>query len=274
MAEQLPTKIDYGSFVPYYIQLKEQLKGQIDLGHYGPGDLLPSESDFCRTLAVSRTVVRQALQALEYDGLIYRRRGKGSFVAEPKVHERMAQRLTGFYQDMVEQGHTVMNRVLRQERLPAGADAGKYLELDVNTQVILCERVRMVDGKPVNFSVSYVPYAACPALLVEDLREQSLYAFIEQACGQRIVRGRRTIETNLPTRQIADLLEMDGHMPVFKITSTCYFANGAPIEHSRGYHRGDRSLFEVELLREAETSVGERSVNRRQDLPKSYTLIR
>ncbi len=272
MIEQLPTRIDYGSFVPYYIQLKEQIKGQIDLGHYGPGDLLPSEADFCRTLAVSRTVVRRALQELEYDGLIYRRRGKGSFVAEPKVRERLAQKLTGFYQDMVEQGHSVTNRVLRQELLPAGADAGKYLELAVSTQVIICERLRLVDGKPINFSVSHVPYAACPTLLLADLKEQSLYAFIEQACGQRIVRGRRTIETSLPTRQIADLLELDVHLPVFKITSTCYFADGTPIEHSRGYHRGDRSLFEVELLRDA--PAGERAIDRRKDLPTSYTLIR
>ncbi len=255
-------QLDHSSFVPFYVQIKEHLKTQIEGGILQPGALLPSEAELCSHYGISRTVVRQALQELEYDGLIYRRRGKGSFVAERKVHERLVQRLTGFYQDMVDQGHQVDNRILRQNLASAGADVGRYLEIDPAEQVIICERLRLVDGKSVNFSVSHVPHARCSALLEADLSHQSLYAFIERTCRQPITRGRRTIEAILPTPQLAQLLDIDTDLPVFKITSTCYLADGTPIEHSRGYDRSDRSLFEVELLRGVD-----------DDLPTSYRLI-
>jgi len=255
-------QIDHDSFVPYYAQIKEYLRQQIAQGHLLPGTLLPSEADLCATFDVSRIVVRRALQELEYEGLIYRRRGKGSFVAEPKVHEQLVQRLTGFYQDMVDQGHRVLNHVLRLETVGADGNIGQRLQVPTDGVLIVCERLRLVDEKPVNFSVSYVPLALCAELLDADLTQRSLYAFLEERCGQPITHGQRTIEAALPTRQIADLLDIDSDLPVFKITNICYLRNGTPVEYSIGYHRSDRTLFEVQLMRSSERS-----------LPSGYTLI-
>lgn len=258
-------RIDHSSFVPYYVQVKEQVTREIERGDWPPGSLLPSEAELCARFDVSRTVVRQAMQEMEFEGLIYRRRGKGSFVTDRKVHERLVQKLTGFYQDMIDQGHSVTNRVLRQTVAPAGSDIARPLGLEPTAEVVVIERLRLVNGNAINFSVSSVPYAICPSLLTADLVNQSLYAFIERACHQRIVRGRRTIEAILATDEIAQLLGVDADMPMFRITSICFLADGTPIEHARGYHRGDRSMFEVELLRDSEVPAAE--------LPKGHTLV-
>jgi GntR family transcriptional regulator len=241
--------IDRTSFTPLYAQLKEILRTQIDHGVRQPGALLPSEAELCSTYEVSRTVVRQALQELEIEGRIYRRKGKGSFVAETKVHETLVQKLTGFYQDMVAQGFQVMNRVLRQEVIPAPAPIAAALEISPGTPVIVVERVRCANGEPVNLSLSHMPYARCAGILRADLTEQSLYALLENLTGHAITRGRRKIEVILPNRHVADLLELEGDVPVFVLTSVCYLDDGTPVEHALGYHRGDRSLFEVELVR-------------------------
>jgi GntR family transcriptional regulator len=256
-------QIDHGSFVPYYVQIKDYLLGQIAQGDLPPGALLPSETELCSAFDVSRIVVRRALQELEHEGLIYRRRGKGSFVAEPKVHEQLVQRLTGFYQDMVDQGHVVYNRVLRQELETVDSEIGRWLQLPLHGAIIVCERLRLVDDKAVNLSMSYVPRDLCPGLLTADLTQQSLYALLEETCRMPITRGERTIEAILPSSTVSELLEIDPRLPVFKITNTCYLENGTPIEHSVGYHRSDRTLFEVQLVRGAEHS-----------LPSSHTLIR
>lgn len=271
----MSVQLDPTSFTPYYAQLLEYLRGEIARGVWKPGDLLPSEADLCNTFTVSRTVVRRALQELEYQGLIYKRRGKGTFVAEAKMHEAMVQRLTGFHQDMIDQGYSITNRVLRQEAAAAEDDVRNALAMSADQSVIVCERLRLVDEKPVNFSVSYVPQDRCPQLLTADLRNQSLYAFIEQATGRSITRGRRTIETILPSEQIAELLEIDGDLPVFRITNTCFLEDGTPIEHSLGYHRSDRVRFEVELLRMPKVARPVDSGQGMLDpgLPQGHTLI-
>lgn len=255
-------RIDQDSFVPYYVQIKEHLRQQIAQGDLPPGSSLMSEAELCAAFQVSRIVVRRALQELEHEGLIYRRRGKGSFVAEPKVHEQLVQRLTGFHQDMVEQGHVVLNRVLRQECVVAEGKIAQLLHLSPEEAVVVCERLRFVDNKAVNLSVSYVPYRLCPGLLDTDLTQRSLYSLLEACSGRSIIRGERTIEAILPPAAIAELLDIDAQLPVFRITNTCYLDDGTPIEHSVGYHRSDRTLFEVQLVRGNEST-----------LPSSYTLI-
>ncbi len=92
--------IDRRSPIPYYIQVKKALQEYIEHGERQPGDQLPGELELCRMFDVSRTVIRQALREMEYGGLIVREKGKGTFIAEPKIGESLVQYLTGLYQDM------------------------------------------------------------------------------------------------------------------------------------------------------------------------------
>ena len=84
----LDRQLDRHSFVPLYYQLQEILKEQLESGRWHPGDPLPSEPDLARMFKVSRVVVRQALAILEDDRQIVRVRGRGTFVAQPKLDYR------------------------------------------------------------------------------------------------------------------------------------------------------------------------------------------
>jgi GntR family transcriptional regulator len=88
--------INHSSPIPYYIQVIEALTDRSSRGEWRVGDQLPGEQVFCEMFDVSRTVIRQALQSLMQEGLIIRRKGRGTFIAEPKISESLAQRLTGF----------------------------------------------------------------------------------------------------------------------------------------------------------------------------------
>ncbi len=74
------SKIDRGSPVPIYHQLKTLILDQIASGLWRPGDQIPSESELCRLYGISRAPVRQALKELEYEGVLVRRSGAGTFV--------------------------------------------------------------------------------------------------------------------------------------------------------------------------------------------------
>ena len=64
---------------------EQELRQAIASGTFRPGTQLPTEAELCQMLAVSRTVVREALRVLEEDGLVARRHGVGTFVRDAPI---------------------------------------------------------------------------------------------------------------------------------------------------------------------------------------------
>jgi DNA-binding GntR family transcriptional regulator len=63
-----------------YQKLYETLRKQIVEGIYGPGDLLPSESELKAAHHLSQPTVRKAVELLEQEGFVEKKQGKGSIV--------------------------------------------------------------------------------------------------------------------------------------------------------------------------------------------------
>jgi GntR family transcriptional regulator len=244
-----PPVIDHSSPVPYYAQVKETLRGRIERGDWKPGAQLPGEPELCTMFDVSRTVIRQALTELMYEGLIVRAKGKGTFVAEPKIMENLAQKLTGFYQDMADHGNPPVSRVLKQHVIPASAKVAGFLHLAHNTPVLEIERLRFVKDEPIVLVTTFLPYDRCADLLKADLTRQSLYGVMEQHLGLVITRGHRTLEAVPANQREAELLQVDVGAPLMLLDSVSYLDDGTPIEYYHALHRGDRSRFEAELVR-------------------------
>ena len=77
--------VDKTSLTPIYSQLKEMVREKIEAGIWPPGTLIPSERDFCEQFGISRMTVRQALGELVSEGMVVREKGKGTFVAQPRL---------------------------------------------------------------------------------------------------------------------------------------------------------------------------------------------
>jgi GntR family transcriptional regulator len=244
-----PPVIDHSSPVPYYAQVKERIRGRIERGDWKPGAQLPGEPELCKMFDVSRTVIRQALTELMYEGLIVRAKGRGTFVAEPKIMENLAQKLTGFYQDMADHGNPPVSRVLTQRIIPANAKVAGFLNLPSNTLVLEIERLRFVKDEPIVLVTTYLPYDRCVDLLEADLTRQSLYGIMEQHLGLVISRGHRTLEAVPANQREAELLQVEMGAPLMLLDSVSYLDDGTPIEYYHALHRGDRSRFEAELVR-------------------------
>jgi len=247
---RLNTNIDRTSPLPYYVQLKTALAEAIESGQWVPGDRIPSEPELCTMFGVSRTVVRQALKDMTYQGLVVREKGKGTFVAEPKISSgSLVHSLVGFYQDMAERGQAPVTRVLEQAIEPAGAKLATALGLESTTPVIKLVRLRFVQDEPIVLVTSYLPYDLCPELVNADLSEQSLYAFLKSAYGLSVASGRRRIESVAAGEAEARLLNIEEGAPLLKLDSVSYLQDGTPLEYFHGAFRGDRSRFEIEIDR-------------------------
>jgi GntR family transcriptional regulator len=239
--------IDKASPVPYYQQLKEILRADIARRELRPGARLPGDHELCEQYGVSRPVVRQALSELQYEGVLDRVKGRGTFVAPQLTSQSLVQSLTGLHADVSAMGRTLLSDVRALKVTAADPEVAARLEIPVGTAVVLIERLRFVDGEPWVYTVSHVPAALAPDLVDQDLREQSLYALLERRYGLRLLRSRRAVEAHAPSARLARDLGLPRHGPVLKLTNVSYDADNRPVETFVAYHRGDRSRFEVEL---------------------------
>ena len=239
--------INFSSRIPYYVQLIDLLRSEIEDGVWKPGERLPGELELCETYGISRTVVRQALRELELEGLIERKKGRGSFVLEPKISENLIQQI-----GLLEWGRnpTVQIRNIAVEL--AGRKTAEHLQIDVGTPVIAIERLRLVDGEPRILVSSYVPHDLCPGLEYLDLADTSLFVVLEEQYGLQIARGRRDFEAVIADEREAELMEIEIGAPLMLVNGISYLADGRPVEFSHAVHRGDRSRFEVEVVRTQE----------------------
>ena len=240
--------IVFDSHIPYYYQLIEIIKENIKAGVWMPGDRIPSEMEFCEQFGISRTVVRQALRELVTENIIVKRKGKGTFVAKPKIHEGLIQKLTGFYHDMVERGLEPKTKVLFQDIVPANKKIADYLDVQVGTEVVEIERLRYIHDEPIQVVTTYVPLHLSPKLAIVDLTHRSLYEYLETENGIKLYRGKRYIEAVLANQEEAERLEITVGDPLIMLDSVSYTKTGKVIEYYHAVHRGDRTRFEVELV--------------------------
>lgn len=244
-----PKSIDRDSVIPYYYQLKEYLKRLIDEKQIPEGEKISSEMELCREHGVSRTVVRQALNELVNEGLLTRRKGKGTFVSRPKIIGNLLQDLYGFHKDMTGQDLEVKSIILDFCIIEANKKVVEILRLKPGEKVFKLVRLRYVNNEPIVYVTSYIPYSFCPGLVDEDLSKVSLYSILEKKYGLEIVSSRRSIEAIAATEDVASMLDMPKDAPLLLLRSVSYHKNDIPVEYYEAKHRGDRSGFTVNLVR-------------------------
>lgn len=240
------TNLRSESHVPYYVQLKYILKARIRTS--APHTALPSEQALSEEFGVSRPVVRQALSELVHDGLIYRLRGKGSYVAAPKIMEDQVQRLTSMQEELRSKGYEPVTVVLQQEVLEAEPLVSEQLEIAPGRAIVALRRLRILDGEPLMIDTTLLPHDLCAGLENIDLSSRSLYETLASEFGLKIARGSRTLEAVGAGSEIADALQIPPGSPVMHIELISYADNGRPLELSDSYHRGNRARFRFEVL--------------------------
>ncbi len=238
--------IDKTSPLPYHYQLRELIRVEITSNRWQVGDQLPSENRFCDYFQVSRTTVREALDALVSEGLLIREKGVGTFVAAPKYREQWSGSSVGFSDSLTEQGYLIDTRVLDLHPVQAPHDIRQELYLQSDDNVILLKRLRFIMQQPILFVKSYLPEKLFPGLTEIDFSNRSLYQTLRENYQVRITRIRRRMESIAADESVAALLEVKPGFPIMYIENTAFDDNGVPIEYYIAWRRGDKARFEFE----------------------------
>jgi len=243
-------KLDSGP-VPMWFQIAERLRAAVESGEFAPGDRLPSETELNGLFGVSRTTARSALDRLEHEGLITRRAGKGSIVLPPRVDQPL-KTFAGFADEMRSRGLTPRYDTRSISFLPATREVSESLRVAAGSAVIAIERLLYADDFPMATSQSWLS----PDVLrghkpptKSELNAGSLYAWIEQKCGVRIVGGEEFVHAANADEKTAKSLRIAAGTATLVAHRLARSAIGGPVEFVILHYRADRYRFGVEWRR-------------------------
>ena len=208
------------------------------------GDLLPSDAELCETFNVSRMTARQAVQLLVNEQLVDRRRGRGTFVAPPKVQRLLGSPLS-FTDNMHERGLTASSRPLTSQVVPASASEAEALGIDENDPVHVIERVRLADGVPMAIERVALPTAVASKIDTQ-LGSGSLHRAFEVA-GLIPSKALSDVSARLSTDWEQDQLETSPTSVILVEERTILDQHDLPMEHTVTLYAADRYTFSVEF---------------------------
>jgi GntR family transcriptional regulator len=237
----MPLRIDTSSLIPFYYQIREQLRQQITSGQLKPGDALPSEAQIGSETGVSRMTARQALTQLANEGLVLRQRGRGSFVAAPKATLDSSQfPLQGYTELLGQIGMEAGAVVLTQVVEPATEAVAAQLKVIPSDPVVRITRQRLMGSEAMSLETSYYPHSRCPGLANLDLTNKSIYRLLGECYGITLFYATDTIELSVAGAYEANQLKINEGVPVVLVTRLSFLEDNTPLEFTQTIHRGDR----------------------------------
>ncbi|GIK55675.1 MAG: GntR family transcriptional regulator [Chloroflexi bacterium] len=236
--------VDRNSPLPLHYQLKQYLLEQIESGVWQPNDLIPSEQELQTLFGVSRITVRQALRDLVYEGLLIRERGRGTFVAPPKMTHSPADHrsLTEFMLDKaIKPGWQVLN----QEFVEASREVASALALPHRARVYRIHRLRLANDEPIGQHTAYLPEEVAFLIDQSALREGGSLNYINHLPQMASSRATRVIEAVAASDLDTRWLHLSLGSPILQITRTIWSMQGEAIEFLQARYRGDRFKYQI-----------------------------
>jgi GntR family transcriptional regulator len=223
--------------------VRDEILGMLD--ELGVGDALPSERRLAQDLKVSRPTLRAAIDELVREGLLLRRHGSGTYVAEPKIALPLT--MTSFSEDMARRGLRPSSRVVGFEVTSAGAKLGQRLQISPVDEVWVITRLRLADDETMAIEWLHAPRRLLGDLRREELATHSFYELLRVRRGITIASGTQTIEPTVTSPEEAELLGVPVHSPAFLFERTTQSDGGEVVEFVRSVYRGDRYRLVTEL---------------------------
>jgi len=246
--EKLSLTIDADSFVPYYIQIVDQVRELIKKNKLKQGQTFCSEGEIARALRISKMPVRQAFQKLKSEGLLLVAKGKRPVVGSGRAPWNF-QQLRGFSEEMRRRGLVPSARLLSMSLEDPDPEVAQALKLTPGERVYRARRLRSVNGEPVAVVTSYLPARIFAGIDKQDLEKQSLYAIFEHGYQRRLQWAEEVIGAVSAGSEEAEVLQTSTGSPLLFIRETTYDSQNIAIEYSLSLLRGDRHTASVISVR-------------------------
>lgn len=227
-----------------YEAIASEIKKRIKDNFYRLDQPIPDEISLSKEFSCSRMTMKRALDTLVMEGLLYRKRGHGTFIVKSAIQESRVNvtgnDITGLSKLL--KGKNITSHVITFEVQFPSEEVAAHLAIDITTPVYYLIRLRLVDDEPYVMEITYMPTNLIPGINDEVLHS-SVYEHISKNLGLTIAGSHRKIracKSNNLDHQYLGALE---HDPILEVEHVGFLNNGVPFEYSFSRHRYDK--FEV-----------------------------
>lgn len=234
--KQLPT--------PLYYQVKNLLEEKIRLEEWEPGYQLPTEKELAALLNVSTITVKRAVHELVNKGILFRQRGKGTFVNQKE--EKDLQQMVSLRNEKDEETHHP-HKELSFEQTKAGNGLAKLLGISSEEMIYRIHRLKMEEETPVGIEYTYIPVAPFPDLTTEIIKDDLFYNIFTNKYGVTLKNAKIYFSTILAQEYEAELLQIPIGEQLFVLERYTFSEQDLKIEYSKFIVRQDKSKYYIDI---------------------------
>lgn len=231
---------------PLYLQLKHHLLRRIQAGEWQEGQHIPTEAEMKEEYGLSRATVRQALEELESEGYIERKRRFGTIVSRQRIKPELL-KLTSFTEDVLARGLSPESKTLDVDFVTPPLRAREAFRLEPQEKVWRIRRLRSASGEPFGLHELYLP----PTLQFSprDLSGMvSYYKLLEERHGLKPANAAEHLTASVANKQEAALLKIAEGAPLLVAWRTTFDENNQIIECVKILYRADRYEYTIQLV--------------------------
>lgn len=231
--------------VSVWRQIADALKTEIQDRRYTDSGRLPGEIELAARFGVNRHTLRQAVAALQLEGLVRIEPGRGTFVQHDVLDYRLTER-TRFNENLLQQGLLPGRQLLTARSVTAPERAAQALGLPKGSLTLMVQTLNEANGEPIGLATAYYPKQRFDGLLEMLSSDQSTSDILKHFGVQDYVRKLSRIGTKMPDDETARLLGQPNSRPLLWVESTDVDLETLPIKYGECYFCGDRVQLVIE----------------------------
>lgn len=228
-----------------YLRIKKDIENKINNGNYKSGEKIPSERKLCELYGISRMTARQAINELVKEGIVYREKGRGTFVSSPNFLQR---NVKSFTDTLRERGFAPKTNVIEFSTVYNLKEISKTMGVPFETRFYKIKRLRLGNELPMALETVYIQKDKCHDLNKHDV-SNSLYKILEEHYGYKIENISCDIDACIANNIMMKIFDMKKSRALLKISGISYAQDGEKVFYEESYYRPDLYKYRVDIYR-------------------------